>query len=168
MSRHEIAIDIAEESDLWQRFDDMEERVRRAVTASVAVAALRHAPGAELSVVLTDDEAIRAINAQWRSLDKPTNVLSFPQAEGKAIARTPMLGDIILAYETIEREAEEAERPFADHLTHLVVHGLLHIFGYDHLTDAEAEAMEALEIRILATLGIENPYAGAPLLREAS
>ena len=168
MNGHEIAIEIAEESDLWHRLDGIEERVRRAVAASVAVANLKHAPGAELSVVLTDDAGIRTINAQWRGMDKPTNVLSFPQAEGKAIARAPMLGDIILACETIEREAAEAEKPFADHVTHLIVHGLLHLFGYDHMNDADAEAMEAMEIRILATLDIENPYADAPLQREAS
>jgi len=168
MSGHGIAIEIAEESDLWQRFDGMEERVRGAVAAGVAVAGLKHAAGAELSVVLTDDASIRTVNAQWRGMDKPTNVLSFPQAEGAAIERSPMLGDIVLAYETIEREAAEAGKSFGDHFTHLIVHGLLHLFGYDHINDSEAEAMEAIEIRILATLGIDNPYADAPLMREAS
>ncbi|WP_413991912.1 rRNA maturation RNase YbeY [Labrys okinawensis] len=163
-----IAIEIAQESDLWQDLDAIEIRISEAVAAGVAVAKLRHASGAELSVVLTDDASIRTINAQWRQMDKPTNVLSFPQAEGTAIARAPMLGDIILAHETIAREAEEAGKSFEDHLSHLTVHGLLHLFGYDHLTDAEAEAMEALEVRILASLGIDNPYADAPLLREAS
>ncbi len=163
-----IAIEIASESDLWQGLDDIEALIGKAVAASVAVARLRHAPGAELSVVLTDDASIREINAQWRKMDKPTNVLSFPQAEGKAVAKAPMLGDIIFAHETIAREAEEAGRSFEDHLSHLAVHGLLHLFGHDHLTDAEAEAMEALEVRILATLDIENPYADAPLLRQAS
>jgi probable rRNA maturation factor len=163
-----IAVEIAQESDLWQDLDAVEVRISGAVAAGVAVAKLKHAPGAELSVVLTDDASIRTINAQWRQMDKPTNVLSFPQAEGKAIARAPMLGDIILAHETIAREAEEAGKSFEDHLSHLTVHGLLHLFGYDHLTDAEAEAMEALEVRILATLDIDNPYADAPLLREAS
>jgi probable rRNA maturation factor len=168
MSGRGIAIEIAAESELWRRVDGVEEQLRRAVAAAVAVAGLKHAPGAELSVVLTDDAAIRTVNAEWRGIDKPTNVLSFPQAEGKAIARSPMLGDVVLAYETIEREAAEAGKSFADHFAHLIVHGVLHLFGYDHLNDADAEAMEALEIRILATLGIDNPYADAPLLREAS
>lgn len=163
-----IAIEIAAESDLWQDLEAIEARMSQSVAASIAVAKLKHAPGAELSIVLTDDASIREINAEWRKMDKPTNVLSFPQAEGKAVATTPMLGDIILAHETIAREAEEAGKSFEDHLSHLTVHGLLHLFGYDHLTDAEAEVMEALEVRILATLGIDNPYADAPLLREAS
>ena len=168
MNPRAIVIEVARESELWQDLADVEALVGRAVAASVKMAGLKHAPGAELSVVLTDDAAIRSINAQWRKMDKPTNVLSFPQAEGKAIARAPMLGDIILAHETIQREADEAGKTFADHVSHLVVHGLLHLFGYDHLNDTEAEAMEALEIRTLATLGIDNPYADAPLLREAS
>jgi probable rRNA maturation factor len=163
-----IAIEIARESDLWQDLDAVEARIGAAVGAGVTVGELKHAPGAELSIVLTDDASIRAINAEWRRQDKPTNVLSFPQAEGKAIARAPMLGDIILAHETIAREAAEAGHSFEDHLSHLTVHGLLHLFGHDHLNDADAEAMEALEVRILATLGIANPYADAPLLREAS
>ncbi|WP_448953911.1 rRNA maturation RNase YbeY [Labrys neptuniae] len=163
-----ITIEIALESDLWQDPDAVEALIARAVAAAVDGAGLVHAPGAELSIVLTDDAAIQAINAEWRGMDKPTNVLSFPQAVGDAVATTPMLGDIIFAHETIAREADEAAKSFDDHLSHLTVHGLLHLFGHDHLTDAEAEAMEALEVRILAGLGIANPYADAPLLREAS
>ncbi len=163
-----ITIEIALESDLWQDPDAIEALITRAVARSIEIGGLRHAPGAELSIVLTDDDAIRSINAQWRGKDKATNVLSFPQAEGEAVATAPMLGDIIFAHETIAREAEEAATSFADHLSHLTVHGLLHLFGHDHLTDAEAEVMEALEVRILAELGIANPYADAPLLREAS
>jgi probable rRNA maturation factor len=113
----------------------------------------------EISLVFTNDADIRAINAEWRSQDKPTNVLSFPafplQPGGKP---GPMLGDIILAEETLRREALDLGKPFDDHLTHLLVHGFLHLFGYDHLNDREAEVMEGLEIRILAELGLENPY----------
>ncbi|MDZ5449440.1 rRNA maturation RNase YbeY [Labrys sp. ZIDIC5] len=163
-----VTIEIAQESDLWQDADAIEALITRAVARSVDVAALAHAPGAELSIVLTDDASIRQINAEWRGKDKATNVLSFPQAVGDAIATVPMLGDIIFAHETIAREAEESSVSFADHLSHLTVHGLLHLFGHDHLNDAEAEVMEALEVRILADLGIANPYADAPLLREAS
>ncbi|MBB4143452.1 rRNA maturation RNase YbeY [Rhizobium rhizoryzae] len=115
----------------------------------------------ELSLVFTDDETIREINAEWRGKDKPTNVLSFPAfpiTPGKKPG--PMLGDIVIARETVEREALDLEKPFEDHLTHLMVHGFLHLFGYDHLNDDEAEQMEALETRILAELGLSDPYAG--------
>jgi probable rRNA maturation factor len=113
----------------------------------------------EISLVFTDDDDIRGINAEWRGQDKPTNVLSFPAFPlvpgGKP---GPMLGDIILAEETLRREALDLGKSFDDHLTHLLVHGFLHLFGYDHITDEEAAVMEGLEIRILAELGLENPY----------
>ncbi|RWX76840.1 rRNA maturation RNase YbeY [Neorhizobium lilium] len=115
----------------------------------------------ELSLVFTDDASIREINAEWRSQDKPTNVLSFPAfplEPGKMPG--PMLGDIIIARETVEREAVDLEKSFSDHLTHLLVHGFLHLFGYDHMEKGEAEKMEDLETRILAQLGLSDPYAG--------
>lgn len=115
----------------------------------------------ELSLVFTDDVAIQEINAEWRGKDKPTNVLSFPAfplTPGKMPG--PMLGDIIIARETVAREAVELEKSFEDHLIHLLVHGFLHLFGYDHMETDEAEKMEALETRILATLGLSDPYAG--------
>jgi probable rRNA maturation factor len=115
----------------------------------------------ELSLVFTDDASIREINAEWRKQDKPTNVLSFPAfplAPGGMPG--PMLGDIIIARETVEREAVDLDKSVDDHLTHLMVHGLLHLFGYDHMNDAEAEVMEGLETRILARLGLSDPYAG--------
>ncbi|CDZ65462.1 Probable rRNA maturation factor [Neorhizobium galegae bv. orientalis] len=115
----------------------------------------------ELSLVFTDDAAIKEINAEWRGKDKPTNVLSFPAfplEPGKMPG--PMLGDIVIARETVEREAVDLDKSFEDHLTHLLVHGFLHLFGYDHLQTDEAERMEALETRILATLGLSDPYAG--------
>ncbi|MBT9372105.1 rRNA maturation RNase YbeY [Rhizobium sp. CSW-27] len=115
----------------------------------------------EVSLVFTDDAAIREINAEWRGKDKPTNVLSFPAfpvTPGRMPG--PMLGDIVIARETVEREALDLEKSFDDHLTHLMVHGFLHLFGYDHIETDEAEKMEALETRILATLGLSDPYAG--------
>jgi len=115
----------------------------------------------EVSVVFTDDDDIRAINAEWRGKDKPTNVLSFPAfpiTPGKMPG--PMLGDIVIARETVEREAAELEKSFDAHLTHLLVHGFLHLFGYDHMEKDEAERMEATETRILAKLGLSDPYAG--------
>ena len=117
----------------------------------------------EVSLVFTNDEAIRGINAEWRSQDKPTNVLSFPSfplTPGKMPG--PMLGDIIFAEETLTREAADLGKSFDDHLTHLMVHGFLHLFGYDHMDDEEAEKMEGLETRILAGLGLSDPYGDVP------
>ena len=117
----------------------------------------------EVSLVFTSDAEIRGINAEWRSQDKPTNVLSFPAfplTPGKMPG--PMLGDIIFAEETLTREAGELGKSFDDHLTHLMVHGFLHLFGYDHIEDEEAEKMEGLETRILAELGLSDPYGDDP------
>ena len=111
----------------------------------------------ELSIVLTDDAEQQGLNRDWRGIDKPTNVLSFPQIEPFGPV-TGILGDIVLARETLEREAAELGKPFTDHYTHLVVHGFLHILGYDHIDEAEALVMEGLETQILATLGIPDPY----------
>jgi probable rRNA maturation factor len=113
----------------------------------------------EVSLVFTSDASIRAINAEWRGQDKPTNVLSFPAfplAPGKMPG--PMLGDIILAQETLVREAQALGKPFDEHLSHLLVHGFLHLFGYDHMEENDAERMESLETRILAGLGLSDPY----------
>ena len=115
----------------------------------------------ELSLVFTDDAAIREINAEWRDKDKATNVLSFPAYPLEPGGMPgPMLGDIVNAHETVAREALDLEKSFEDHLTHLLVHGFLHLFGYDHIETDEAEEMEGLETRILATLGLSDPYAG--------
>ena len=113
----------------------------------------------EISLVFTNDGDIKGINAEWRGQDKPTNVLSFPAFPLSPGGKPgPMLGDIILAEETLRREALDLGKPFEDHLIHLLVHGFLHLFGYDHMTDKEAAVMEGLEIRILAVLGLDDPY----------
>jgi probable rRNA maturation factor len=112
----------------------------------------------EVSVVLTDDAEQRELNRQWRGLDKSTNVLSFPQIEPFAPV-SGLLGDITLARETVAKEAEEMDISFEAHFTHLVVHGFLHLLGYDHIEEEDAEEMEGLETDILATLGIADPYA---------
>lgn len=117
---------------------------------------------AEISLVLCSDEFIRNLNRDYREKDKPTNVLSFPQTDFSANlpAYDPLsFGDIILAYETIAREAEEQNKRFEDHFAHLVVHGTLHLLGYDHETADEAEEMERMEITVLKEMGIENPYS---------
>ena len=115
-----------------------------------------HRPGAtdgkSLTVALADDKRVRALNARDRKKDKPTNVLSYPSGE------RGFLGDVVLARQTVWREAREQKKSPADHVTHLVVHGTLHLLGHDHETDAEAERMEALERRILARLGVADPY----------
>lgn len=112
----------------------------------------------ELSVVFSNDDGQRALNAQWRGKDAPTNVLSFPQF-GPFAPLQGLIGDIIFARETITTEAREQGKKFDDHLSHLAVHGFLHILGYDHLDEAEALEMEGLETQILSKLGIAAPYA---------
>lgn len=123
--------------------------------ALAAAAAEATTPGSELAILLTSDEAVRAMNDQYRQIDKPTNVLSFP-ASGLPGEH---LGDIALAFGVCSREAAEQGKSLAAHLQHLVAHGALHLVGYDHEDDADAEAMEARERQILAGLGIADPYA---------
>jgi probable rRNA maturation factor len=127
-----------------------------AVAASESGVAL--SPDAELCIHLADDEHVRALNARWRGLDKPTNVLSFPAVAPAEIAKARLLGDVVLAFETLAREATDEGKPLADHYRHLVVHGFLHLIGFDHDNEADAERMEAIETRILARLGVADPY----------
>ena len=113
----------------------------------------------EAAVVLGDDALVRSLNATYRGQDKPTNVLSFPFRAPPGVDRDNMLGDVVLAAETVAREAHEQHLPPGHHLQHLVIHGLLHLLGFDHATDDEAEIMERVETEILATLGVADPYA---------
>jgi probable rRNA maturation factor len=149
-------------ADCWQDQPDAEAVIQRAIDAAAQIAEA-DAADAEIAVMLTDDAGIRTLNNNWRGIDKPTNVLSFPalQPTGPVGEDDPprMLGDIAIAYQTMRREADEAQKPFAHHLSHLTVHGFLHLIGYDHESDEEAEEMEALETEILAQLGIPDPYA---------
>jgi probable rRNA maturation factor len=146
----------------WHQAPDAEAVVLRAI-ATAAETADADMDGAELAVMLTDDAGIRTLNNNWRGIDKPTNVLSFPALQPTAPPGDDdpprMLGDIAIAYETLRREADAEGKPFDHHLSHLAVHGFLHLIGYDHETDDEAETMEALEQEILAQLGIPDPYA---------
>lgn len=128
-------------------------------TVAACVAECGFDARSDVSLRLTDDAEIQVLNARWRGLDKPTNVLSFPAAPAERQAEAPILGDIAIAYETTAREADEAGVPLADHYRHLVAHGFLHLIGYDHQTDQEAERMEALEKRVLARLGVADPYS---------
>jgi probable rRNA maturation factor len=141
-------IDIVIEDPAWEAaLPDAE--------ALCAAAANAASPGSDLAILLTTDEAVRAMNAQFRNIDKATNVLSFP-ASGLP---SDHLGDIALAYGVCAREADEQGKTLAAHLQHLVAHGVLHLVGYDHEDDAEAEAMEAREREILARIGVADPYA---------
>jgi len=149
-------IDILVESVLWQTLPQAEEIVRGAIAQALVAAGGRADAG--IAVLLTDDAAMQRLNATWRGLDRPTNVLSFPAA---AAPGSHHLGDIAIAFETTAREASGEGKPLAHHLSHLAVHGLLHLVGYDHESDAEAETMERLERCILAQLDVPDPYSAS-------
>ena len=172
-SSDRIAIDISVEAGGWPSEDELRQSAENAVQAAAMAGALtginpstNPSPqgggepialviDAELSILFTDDAHVRRLNARYRGKDRPTNVLSFPQASG------PLLGDIILAFETVEEEARLAGKQLKAHMAHLIIHGFLHLLGYDHEGEAEAEAMEALERAALARIGIPDPYAAA-------
>jgi len=150
------AVDIVVASPLWATQRSIKRLLRRAIGEAASVTST--AVG-ELAIVLTDDSAIRTLNRDWRSRDAATNVLSFPTPETDHAHGTPrLLGDIVIAYETTEREARAENKPFWHHAAHLAVHGFLHLAGYDHAEDVEAAAMENLETAILARLDVPNPY----------
>jgi probable rRNA maturation factor len=154
-------------ADGWRAEPDAEAVIHRAIAAAAETvhAGLNETriAEAELAVMLTDDAGIRTLNRNWRGIDKPTNVLSFPALQptgsGGPNEAPRMLGDIAIAYETMRREADDEQKPFDHHLSHLAIHGFLHLMGYDHEADDDAEAMETLEQEILAQLGIPDPYA---------
>ena len=149
-------------ANCWQNEPDAEAVIQRAIAAA-AETVDADVGDAELAVMLTDDSGIRTLNSNWRGIDKPTNVLSVPALQPTAPRSDDdvprMLGDIAIAYQTMRKEADEEQKPFDHHLSHLAVHGFLHLLGYDHEQDDDAEAMEALEQEILAQLGIPDPYA---------
>jgi probable rRNA maturation factor len=153
-------IDIQTQSLLWQAQPAADRCLREAITA--AAQALSTA-GGEVSIVLTDDSDLRRLNRDWRGIDTPTNVLSFPAAPAGG---HKFLGDIVIAYETLARECADEQREFLHHLAHLAVHGYLHLCGHDHATDAQAEAMESLESRIMRAMKMPDPYAVRGLDRE--
>jgi probable rRNA maturation factor len=148
-------------ADCWQTEPDAEAVIQRAI-ATAAEFVDAGVGEAELAVMLTDDAGIRTLNSNWRGIDKPTNVLSFPALQpsgpGGPDDAPRMLGDIAIAYETTRKEADDEQKPFDHHLSHLAVHGFLHLIGYDHEKDDDAETMETLEAEILAQLGIPDPY----------
>ena len=154
----DVTVGALVEAGDWPSRDDL-----MALSGAVVAAAKAALPvfprASELSVVFTDDRHIALLNANWRGKPSPTNVLSFPASAPSNGGTVKLLGDIVLAYETGVREAELAGLTLTDHISHLLVHGLLHLLGYDHEDDGEAAEMESLEAAILARLGIEDPYA---------
>jgi len=163
----EIIVDIADEAWLAKVPDAEERCVRVAAITLGAAAALVDLPAErlEVSLVLTNDSQVQDLNRDYRGQDKPTNVLSFAalDADSPIPPDGPiLLGDVIIARETAEREAADEDKQLVHHLSHLVVHGVLHLLGYDHMEDDEAEEMESLERSILAGLGVPDPYRGEP------
>ncbi|MBZ0161735.1 MAG: rRNA maturation RNase YbeY [Notoacmeibacter sp.] len=158
-----IAIDLAVEAGAWGEEESLRELAAVAVEAALRELGAQSRADTELSIVFSDDKHVRALNAEWRGKDAATNVLSFPAFEmAPGYPVPPLLGDIVIAFETVRREAALESKPFEHHLTHLIVHGFLHLLGYDHETDDDAEVMEGLERRILTALGIPDPYGDGP------
>ncbi|MEO1138249.1 MAG: rRNA maturation RNase YbeY [Pseudomonadota bacterium] len=162
-----MPVEVLIEDTRWLalEMDDLANRAARATLTELTLAA----DAFEISVLACDDARIAALNEDFRAKDQPTNVLSWPneergaKVEGTApdppnSADDPELGDIAIAYETCLREAEAARKPMQDHVTHLLVHGVLHLLGYDHIRDKDATLMEQLEVRILGKLGLPDPY----------
>lgn len=169
-----LKVDVLVESDHWQKAGLAKAAIRRALERA---AAMLSAKTTEVAIVLTDDAAMRGLNRNWRGVDAATNVLAFPArnvAPPIAVRRRSIdragsefgcgnhlcehLGDVVLAYETIEREARRGGKPFDHHLAHLAVHGFLHLLGYDHVNDAQARRMETTERTILRELAVPDPY----------
>jgi probable rRNA maturation factor len=150
------SVDIDVQSPLWAEQPAAEQTVR----AAIAAAATLSTSDGEVSILLTDDSAVQVLNRNWRGIDKPTNVLSFPAPKNLSQGGGAILGDIVIAYETLKRESDDEDRDFLHHLTHLTVHGYLHLIGYDHQTGAEAVAMEALESKIMTHMQLPDPWQG--------
>jgi probable rRNA maturation factor len=150
-----LAVDIVRHDEAWSGLGDA--RLERAARAGFEAAPPRRSGAYRVTLAFTDDAEMRALNRTWRGRDSATNVLSFP-ADG-TIGEPDFLGDVVLAFETTLKEAREQGIPLDDHVSHLVVHGVLHLLGFDHADDTEAERMEELERRALASLGIADPYA---------
>jgi probable rRNA maturation factor len=157
-----LAVDVLIEAQAWRTLPEAEAIVRRAIAFAASGVELprKGRAGWGLCILLSDDERIARLNGQWRGQDKPTNVLSFPAPRlyGAGPNEKTPLGDIAIAYETLAREAKENGTTVSCHLSHLVVHGFLHLLGYDHHMDDEAERMERLERDILARMGVDDPY----------
>lgn len=152
-----ITIDV--EDAAWARVPELELLTERAVAAAFSAAGFDRS-GTETAILFTDDEAVAELNGQWRGKPAPTNVLSFPAPDDLPVPEGELrpLGDIVLASGVVAREAEAQGKPLPDHTAHLIIHGVLHLLGYDHEDEDEATGMETLETAILKGLGIPNPY----------
>jgi len=157
-----VRVEFLETSRAW-RGVPARTLAREAIRAATVECGIALRRGAEVSVHLVGDADIRALNAKWRGVEAPTNVLSFPAVEARGLGEARLLGDVLIAFETVSREAEREQKALGDHFRHLVVHGFLHLLGFDHVEDGQAEAMEALETRVLARLGVADPYGSGQL-----
>lgn len=161
-----VMIYLSLDDERWCMHGDVGALAEQAARAVLAHRGADLGGAVELSLALADDAAVHTLNRQWRGIDKPTNVLAFPGDAAIVPAAGPngpprQLGDVIVAYETVAAEARDQAKPLAAHLSHLVVHGVLHLLGFDHESEAEATIMEAEEIAILAGLGLPDPYRDA-------
>lgn len=168
-----LEVEVVVLAPAWRAaLDDCEACCRRWARAAFAAAAAAPMQASEVAVVLADDARLAALNRTYRGIDGPTNVLAFPAGDvppGMCAADAPRpLGDVIVAYETMRAEADAAGKPLADHLCHLVVHGILHLLGYDHQMEEEAQVMERRETAILASIGFADPHAGRDAGGDAS
>ena len=155
-----MLIDITKGFEPWSQVPNLENLIVTAAKAATAGHPENVPKGAELSILLASDETVRELNVQYRNIDKPTNVLSFPGEQEEAQTGSGyLLGDIVLGYETVKAEADQQKKSFENHISHLVVHGVLHLLGHDHEDDDTADSMELLEIDILKGISVENPYA---------
>ena len=153
-----LSIDLRIADSRWEALGDLD-----AFAANVLGHAADHVKQhGEVAILLSDDAEIRGLNKQWRGLDKPTDVLSFPSDQPEIPGQPQYLGDIVLGYETAFRDAETMGRAFDGHVSHLLIHGFLHLLGYDHIEAEDAKVMEPLEAEILAGLGWSDPYASGP------
>lgn len=159
-----IAIDISVQYLEWSlKFPDIEAEIKKLIHKSLQYVILPRAlldKSIELSVILANDDVVHVLNREYRGKDKPTNVLSFATLDSEEPDNIPTIhiGDIMLAYETINQEALEQQKTHIDHVRHLIVHGFLHLLGYDHENDEDANDMETMEIKILEAFGIQSPY----------
>lgn len=158
-----VQLDVTIATRGWPKRPELVKLAKTALAAACAETGFSPRRPPELSLAFSDDASVRLLNARWRGKDQPTNVLSFPATvwAGKG-EPPPLLGDVVLALETVVSEAGEQGKSLDHHLTHLIVHGFLHLLGYDHVDDDEAETMEAIERRALDRLAIADPYALSP------
>lgn len=163
-ARRDIIVDIAIQDPAWEKVEGVNKTIEHAVRTSIQHATTPHLEDdrpLELSIVLANNDLVQVLNREYRGKDKPTNVLTFAALDDETSpdhGGPISLGDVFLALETLLAEAKDQQKPFGDHLKHLCVHGTLHLLGYDHLEEDEANIMETLEIRILQKLGVQNPY----------